>query len=230
MLIQESKGPTYHHLVTIGMTEKALHVLKAMQKEYGGAIKCARPATEKWDTAYAWTVAGDSATSLLESTMPHLILKQEQARIALRVAQIRKELPPRWASNPQGQRLWTDEARARCLTLKKRMHELNAKGPGLPPSRPQGATPFAHLVAGEWVEPQGDLLSDLGWAPFSGRWPASGISLHGVAYELPTWVPAMDDSACSPSPGLPTPRVSDGNGAGHHGQGGPDLRTVIAEM
>jgi len=28
--------------------------------------------------------------------------------------------------------------------------------------------------------------------------------------------------------GYPTPRVSDGNGAGEHGTGGPDLRTVIA--
>ena len=39
------------------------------------------------------------------------------------------------------------------------------------------------------------------------------------------------------SPGLavaekhfPTPRASDANGPGHHGQGGPDLRTAITEL
>lgn len=129
ILIQRSKGETYHQLVTVGMTEKARAVLDAMEATYGGATKLARAATEKWDAAYAWTVAGDAATALLLDVQPHLILKVEQARVALRVAEIRSSLPPRWESSPQGQRRWTDEARSRCATLKKRMHELNAKGP-----------------------------------------------------------------------------------------------------
>ncbi|MFC4148017.1 hypothetical protein ACFO0M_17315 [Micromonospora mangrovi] len=29
---------------------------------------------------------------------------------------------------------------------------------------------------------------------------------------------------------LPTPRASDAHGAGHHGDGGPDLRTTIAHL
>lgn len=32
---------------------------------------------------------------------------------------------------------------------------------------------------------------------------------------------------CSSPPTLPTPRTSDGNGTGTHGNGGPDLRTAV---
>lgn len=235
VLIQESHGQTYHHLVTVGMTEKTLAVLGWMESRYGGKTKRARAATDKWDAAYSWTVAGDAATNLLEAVSPHLVLKSEQARVALKVAQIRAELPPRWASSPDGQRLWTDEARSRCATLKRRMHELNSKGPSSPTtSPPEGASLIARLVAGEWVTDQGDLLSDLGWEPFSGSWPASGMMLAGTAYELPTWGHRMADSVSSSSGTdetlLPTPRTSDTNGAGSHGDGGPDLRTVVAGL
>ena len=211
VLIQESKGPTYHHLVTIGMTEKALAVLRAMQRQYGGALKCARPATEKWDAAYAWTVAGDAATTLLTDTSPYLILKAEQARIALKVAQIRADLPARWERSPNGQRLWTDEARTRCAALKRRMHELNAKGPARESSTlpPESARPIAHRVAGEWVELQADLFSDLGWAPFCGPWPTSGMSRGSTLYALPTWAQRTDGSASSSSRCLPTPTTKD---------------------
>ena len=216
VLIQQSKGETYHHLVTIGMTEKALPVLRQMQREWGGAVKRARPATEKWDAAYAWTVAGDAATTLLTDTMPFLILKHEQARIALRVAQIRKELPPRWPNKPDGQRSWTVEARQRCATLKRRMHELNAKGPstGQSTSLPANARPFAHLVAGEWVTNQADLFSDLGWAPYTESWPASGMTRGGTAFALPTWAQHTTDSASSSSRSVPTPTTADAAASG----------------
>lgn len=42
-----------------------------------------------------------------------------------------------------------------------------------------------------------------------------------------------DDASCLPGAVerlLPTPRASDANGAGHHGTGGPDLRTAISEL
>ena len=94
---------------------------------------------------------------------------------------------------------------------------------------------------------------------FSGTWPASGMTVAGMAYELPTSVPRMDGSGCSLLPTLtandwrgpnlqrrddarrqttladsisllPTPTTSDSNGPGAHGDGGPDLRTVVAAM
>lgn len=207
ILIQKSKGPTYHHLVTVGMTEKAIAILKTLQHQYGGAVKCARKKMEKWDAAYAWTVAGDEATNLLEATHQYLRLKQEQARIALRVDEIRKDLPPRWPSSPTGQRLWTQEARDRCETLKRRMHELNAKGPSKQSmtKAPSGARAFAQVAAGQVVELQGDLFSDLGWAPYSGSFPVSGSMRSGVLYEHPQSEHRTEGSASSSSPGDETP-------------------------
>src|SRR5690606_19403440 len=43
-------------------------------------------------------------------------------------------------------------------------------------------------------------------ALYSQTWPTSGMTLRGVAYELPTWEPPTDGSASLSSPGLlPTP-------------------------
>ena len=60
-----------------------------------------------------------------------------------------------------------------------------------------------------------------------GTLPTSGMTRAGTAYELPTSEPPTAEPGCSL---LPSPRTSDTNGAGHHGDGGPDLRTVIADL
>ncbi|MDH6134635.1 hypothetical protein P3T37_004039 [Kitasatospora sp. MAA4] len=44
----------------------------------------------------------------------------------------------------------------------------------------------------------------------------------------PTSAPPTNAAGCSSSLGLPTPTTSDANGAGRHGTGGADLRTVIS--
>ena len=62
---------------------------------------------------------------------------------------------------------------------------------------------------------------------FSGTWPRAGMTRNGSAYELPMSAHHMADSVYSL---LPTPKTSDTNGSGHHGEGGPDLRTVIAGL
>ena len=84
---------------------------------------------------------------------------------------------------------------------------------------------------GRWVEPEGQTLAlSARSEPFSERWPTSGMTRRGLAYALPTWAPLMDDSGCLSWPGLPTPRTSDANGAGHHGEGGMDLRTAVSVL
>lgn len=57
-------------------------------------------------------------------------------------------------------------------------------------------------------------------------WPRTGIASHGSASRLPPWEHRIDASASSSSL-LPTPRTSDTNGAGQHGEGGLDLRTAV---
>lgn len=222
ILINHSGG-TYRAAVTVGMTSKALVVLERMKRCYGGSIKCSREATDRWDSAWAWTVAGVNARALLHDVAPYLVLKAEQAQIALKVEEIRAGLGPlAGRRRPQ----WTDAERDRCAVLKHRMHELNAKGPTTP-SLGNG-TPIARRVAGTWVTDQADLFSDLGWAPFSGPWPVSGMTRSGVAYPLPPW--DVHTSAGGSSSLLPTPRTSDTNGAGSHGDGGLDLRSAAASL
>jgi len=105
---------------------------------------------------------------------------------------------------------------------------------------------------GVWETPRSALCghSEL----FSETWPTSGTTRAGKAYARPTSAPRTSGSEFSSSPGLlptpltttatgvqelerrvggrgsllPTPTVSDTNGAGAHGTGGLDLRTALA--
>jgi hypothetical protein len=68
------------------------------------------------------------------------------------------------------------------------------------------------------------LLSEL-LDVYSETFPISGMTRNGLAFERPTPARRMDGSVSS---FLPTPRTSDTNGAGQHGDCGPDLRTVVS--
>src|SRR5690348_17680701 len=61
-----------------------------------------------------------------------------------------------------------------------------------------------------WRTSEDTLLSDS--TPFSGRWPTSGMTRGGCAFELPTWEPPTDASACSSSQLLPTPVADNSRG------------------
>ena len=201
--IAESAGArSYSVRVDVGLTSKARVVLERMQANYGGRLRLSRQETERWDAAETWSMHGQEAAAFLCKIAPHLLLKQEQAGIALRVEEIRLALP----KTGTGRSRWSPTALARCAVLKRRMHELNRKGPSIQP--PGRRYPFARLVAGEWVTDQTDLLSDLGWAPFSGTWPSSGTTRRGHAYARPTWAPPTSGTGSSSSPLLPTPTAS----------------------
>jgi hypothetical protein len=165
---------SHYPVVEVGMTQKALTVLRLLQRTYGGSLYEMRKATEKWDAAWTWKVQGPKAAEALTGWLPHLTIKAEQARLAIRAEEIRQELP---RAGPKRVR-WTPEAQERCAEVRKRIHELNRKGPVTDPfPRPPfpGAKLVALLVGGTWVTSQGDLFSDLGWAPFSGPWPKSAF-------------------------------------------------------
>jgi hypothetical protein len=60
-------------------------------------------------------------------------------------------------------------------------------------------SPFAQLADGQWAVMQGDLFSDLGWEPYTQRWPRSGISARGLCFARPTWVPPTAETGSSSS-------------------------------
>lgn len=179
--VAKNKGKSYSPWIDIGMTRKALDVLKRLQREYGGGLNVMRAATDRWEEAWTLTLTGARAADMLTRILPYLRLKAEQARLTLTVWEIRNELPPM----ADGRRYWTDEAAARAERIRLRMHELNAKGPTLTPQLPNGATLIALRVAGEWMSPQRTLFDDLQWAPFSGSWPSAGLMRSGGLYSMP---------------------------------------------
>jgi hypothetical protein len=187
-----------------------------------------RAATDDWAEARCWRVSGAAAAAFLSRIAPHLVLKAEQARLGLRLEELRLSLIPEGKQRAR----WTDEGLARAAVIKARIHELNRKGPSV--DAPSGG--FARLVAGVWVTPQADLFSDLGWESYSQAWPTSGMTRSGSVFELRMSAPPTDGSASSSLPTLPTPAAWDGDRGpdyarmNREGSGGDDLVTTMARL
>lgn len=79
-------------------------------------------------------------------------------------------------------------------------------------------------ASSSWRTSQGTFRWDLTSSPLT--LPAWGMTRNGALYALPQLAPVTVEPECSSS--LPTPRTSDANGTGAHGEGGLDLRTTVA--
>lgn len=95
----------------------------------------------------------------------------------------------------------------------------------LPPMRP-GWAPWAmwDTTRDVWVSPGEDLFGE--HAVFLDAWPKSGVMAGGFVYR----VSGMTGGDRPAGAVLATPRASDSNGAGAHGDGGMDLRTQVAVL
>jgi hypothetical protein len=243
---------TYAIRVQVAMVTKHTPILRQMHARYSGRMGTRPPETERNREKETWVVDGQEAAAFLTAVVPHLILKREAAQVALC---FHEQLCASRAE--RGRHHWTEELRRQGEIAKRRVMELNARGPE--PDKPTlpRALPVAIRRWGAWWEPNDDLF---GPVEFSGPIPTSGVVISGHMFELPTPAPPMDGSASSSSPGLlptplssdaghsgpnqrdssgrlgltaqiaallPTPTVSDTNGPGTHGDGGPDLRTAV---
>lgn len=65
---------------------------------------------------------------------------------------------------------------------------------------------------------------DAAWEPFSGTWPAQGMTRHGAAFAPLTSAPRVPARACS-SQLLPTPQARD-----HHGAQLPEIRRAAGHQ
>ena len=191
-----AKSKSYFGLrIDVGMTRPGLPALRLLREKCGGKIRRTRDATEQWAAAWAWGLFGPSVAELLRAITPYLVVKQDQANLALSFQWAMDKQPRR----PNGSVMWTPHLRTRCMQIHLAMQELNRKGPSVVEG---GGDWFARLVGGIWVTPQRDLFSDLLWATFSETWPSSGTMRSGAVYPLRPWVlPIYEDgSSLWPSP------------------------------
>ena len=209
----------------IVMTDKGKGALEKMQDAYGGKLCFDTPAKGNRREAWGWRLNGRAATDLLERLLPALTVKAEPSRIAIKF-QMAVDAAPR---HPNGQTVWSDDLHDKAQWFIAAIKEANRRGPDA--AAPIGQ-PFARIGGGTLWALDEDLF---GPVEYDGRLPLAGALISGVAYELRTWEPRTVATGFSSSPDdetdqlLPTPRSSDTNGAGRHGTGGADLRTVVAE-
>lgn len=183
---------TYEVRVYIGMTEPGKSILTRLETQFGGSVKMARAATDRWANAYTWTVSGKRAHALLIHIVQYLQIKQQQARLAIFLHEYIQEHVPAGKSRA----VWTDTLRTKAATVKCEISDLNQKGPELDYTPPiTGAGLYARIVGEMALRPrQPDFFDPTGWEPFSESWPASGMTAHGVVWMLNTteW-PNADD-------------------------------------
>lgn len=165
---------TYAIRVAVAMVTKGSPILSSMERSFGGRINSMKAETERNATKDRWVVDGQEAADFLARIAPHLILKHEQAMICL-------EFHDRiTASRAAGGRFhWTDELRRQGEIAKRRIHDLNSRGPApsapaLPPIRP-----LARIRWGAWWEPDEGLFGPI---EFAGKIPTSGRMVNGHIY------------------------------------------------
>jgi len=167
--IQCSKGKHYYAEITIGMSEKATPLLKAVMGRFGGTILQGRKKTKKWDGSVKWRIGGEEAYTFLREIYPYLMLKVHQVETVLELQELHHSLK----QHPNGTRKWTDAAREKAAIMKNKIHEMNQKGPD------------AQSVGGGWYKPTPTLFGT--WEKFSGPWPKAGMTLDGAFYPQPKW-------------------------------------------
>jgi hypothetical protein len=164
--------------IDVGMSAKALPALHWLEAHYEGRVRQTREATEKWEAAFCWTLIGRKVEDVLRRIRPHLLLKGDQAGIALEMQALRRSMP----TTPGGRMRWTEDGRAAAERLRLLMREANRKGPEHSPTL--AGDRIALLVGERWVGLQMDLFDEAGLTSYLGTWPRSG-SLPASAFGAP---------------------------------------------
>lgn len=244
---QTTNGRTrYWPMMAVQMAKP--HALNVLWATLGGRLGPVVRQTRKpgYAAMLRWELSGATARCPLAAMLPFLHVKKDQATLILEM------LGREWPASTNGRGIcWTPEVSAEWQTAKDRIQALNQRGMAIT----DGA--IAQRVGDQWMTPRVDLFGEQ-WETFSDRFPTSGSMRSGSIFERRTSVPRTSGGASSFGPGrllstpvasdggtdrgssagwglrdearklLPTPRTSDTNGIGHHGTGGPDLRTAVS--
>lgn len=195
--ISHTQADTYTIRVAVSMVTKTTSILTQLQQRYGGRMDNQPPQGPNNAAKVRWTVEGAEASACLERVSPLLILKVGQAQLCLTLySQIQAN------KTAKGRKHWDDDLRAQGEIAKRRIQELNSRGPEQPtPTLPIGK-PVAVYRWGAWWEPEDSLF---GPVEFTDSLPTCGRMVAGHVYAAPTPNWPMSFS----SPLLPTPTTRD---------------------
>lgn len=86
-VVKNGRGYVYHRLM-INVTSTNLEVLQWLFERWNGVLHNPRYfAKEEWRTAHRWTAADGRAMRFLQNIEPYLIIKREQAQLAIQFQQ-----------------------------------------------------------------------------------------------------------------------------------------------
>jgi len=97
---------------------------------------------------------------------------------------------------------------------------------------PQKPIATWNSARGVWETNQPNLFCEH-WEPFLETWPTSGMTRNGQAFERPTLVRHITDSASLSSPTLPTPKARDAQAEGYEAglrRATPQVGTIVKAL
>lgn len=157
----------FYPTVYLGMTVKALPIMKEIQEEFGGTLRMYRAHTEKWAEAWMLRIHGKATRKLIEAMLPHLELKKNQATLLLELIDHPEKGPD----------------------LYLQVRDLNQKGPPRKKMPLEDRGTIVRFAGDHMMTPkkEPDLFTLSGWEQWSGPWAGSGIlSEHGELLMLST--------------------------------------------
>jgi hypothetical protein len=160
-------------VMQITMATKAVQVLNAIYRSYGGSIRPIDGRRPGESSTVKWQMSGKKLLCVLRRIRPFINLKREQLDICIELMEMK------WPEY-NGNMKVTPERLVAFQKAKDRVEELNQRGPidTLPGY-------VAQLVGNRWMTKKVSLFGEH-WETFSGRFPASGSLRNGVVFERPT--------------------------------------------
>jgi hypothetical protein len=189
----ECKRRSFSFRLAVEMGDKAEKLLTLCHQRLGGTLQKRNSRNQRHQGRTVWNTHTREALPLLEAMLPHMIVKQEQARLCITACRLILGKPENFERD--------------LGIIKGLMHELNKTGP----QQKLATGWFARLVDGNWLSPQSDMFEPAGLAMFSGPWPEAGIMRNGAVYPPPKSVRRTSGTG---SGSLPTPQASDSRDRG----------------
>lgn len=82
-IVSRTTGSRQYLFLSVSVTSTTLPLMLWLKKNFGGSYRSKRPQQDNWRECYGWRLMSRQAAEMLRRTLPYLIVKKEQAEIAL---------------------------------------------------------------------------------------------------------------------------------------------------